>query len=254
MGHPATPDARGRVVPFRSLAGPDDEPQDIRARAEEYGFLFCPALIDRATVHALRDAALAVARDLEWLDPRAPLHAGVARPGIALGAYDDSRWIEFLRVMLAHPTFAAVRTEPRLLAVLEAILGAPPEPDVGDLLRVVSPDDPEHTTVAHQDRFYLRGDGARWTAWLPLGDCPLSLGPIAIVPRSHTGGLQPHHGPSDSRRSVAVAPRAMWAAEDLQAGDAVIFNWLTVHCTLPNLSDRSLRLSATCRFRATGAA
>ena len=243
-----------RLSPFNSVARRDDEPRDIHWRAQKYGFVFCPGLVDAATVRALRDAALAVARDLEWLDPDAPFGSGVARRGIALGAYDDPRWVEFLRVMLAHPTFVALRTHPGVLAVLQAILNVPPEPDVGDLLRVVSPDDPEHRTVPHQDRFYLHGTTVRWSAWLPLGDCPVSLGPIALVPRSHTRGLRPHRGPSSSQRSVPVSSRATWAAESLHAGDAVIFSWLTVHCTLPNVSERTLRLSATCRYRASRSA
>jgi hypothetical protein len=102
-------------------------------------------------VAALRDAALAVARDLSWLDPGAPPRSSRGVAGVTLGAYDDPRWVEFLRVMLAHPAFAALRTEPRLLAMLETILGAPAAPDAGDLLRVVSAGDPSHTTVAHQN-------------------------------------------------------------------------------------------------------
>jgi ectoine hydroxylase-related dioxygenase (phytanoyl-CoA dioxygenase family) len=136
--------------------------------------------------------------------------------------------------------------------MLETILGAPPEPDAGDLLRVVSADDPSHTTVAHQDRFYLPAAEPRWTAWVPLGACPLSLGPIALRPRSHARGLLRHHGPRDWQQAVDVSARAVWAAQDLQAGDAVLFSGLTVHRALPNRAGRRLRLSATCRYRAAG--
>jgi hypothetical protein len=250
-----TEPARIRVAPFRSIANPEAPPQLLRTRAEQHGYLFCPGLLPRLAVQELRDAVLTLARDSGWLDPGEPWQSGRAAPGIALGAYDDPRWIEFLRVMLSHPSFTALRVEPRLLAILEAILGAPPESDAGDILRVVSADRPEHTTVAHQDHFYLPGTSARWTAWVPLGDCPLSLGPLAVWPGSHARGLRPHEGPTNWQRAVQVPRRVVWAAQNFEAGDAIVFNWLTIHCALPNQAQvgGALRLSATYRYRAAGA-
>ena len=195
---------------------------------------------------------LAVADDLGWLDRAAPRGAAIAVTGARLGAYDDPRWIAFLRQVLPHPSFAAVRDAPPLRSVLTAILGAPPEPDEGDLCRVVSSDDPAHTTVAHQDRFYLPDDLPRWSVWLPLGSCPRALGPLAILPRSHTHGLLPHAGDVEWRQSVTVADDARWAASDLAPGDAIVFSCLTVHRALPNVSGGALRLSATLRYRAAG--
>ncbi len=225
---------------------------DIREQAERQGYLFCPGLVPGEVVHALRDVALAVARDLGWLDAQAPVSDAIAVPDVALGAYDDPRWIQFLRVVLPHPAFAALRAEPRVVGVLEAIFGGPVAPDAGDLCRVVSADDPTHTTVAHQDRFYLSGDGARWTMWLPLDDCPLALGPLEVLPRSHRQGLRPHRGDCSWRQGVEVGANAPWASYDFHTGDAIFFSWLTVHRALPNRSGRRLRLSATCRYRDAG--
>ena len=242
-----------RVAPFRSIADPRDNPQILRARAERYGYLFCPGLLSPRAVHELRDAALGLARDFGWLDPEEPWRSGRAVPGIALGAYDDPRWIEFLRVMLSHPSFMALRAEPRLLGMLGTVLGGAPESDAGDLLRIVSADRPEHTTVAHQDRFYLPGTSLRWTAWMPLGDCPVALGPLAVWAASHAHGLRPHQGPRNWQQAAHVPSRAVWAAQDLAAGDVLLFSWLTVHRALPNQMSRTLRLSATYRYRAAGA-
>jgi ectoine hydroxylase-related dioxygenase (phytanoyl-CoA dioxygenase family) len=88
--------------------------------------------------------------------------------------------------------------------------------------------------------------------WVPLGRCPLVLGPLAVLPGSHERGLLPHTGDVAWRRGVDVADDAGWAASDLEPGDAIFFSWLTVHRALPNASDRALRLSATCRYRAAG--
>ena len=214
--------------------------------------MFCRALVPRDRIDALRGHALAVAKDLGWLDADAPPGVALAVTDARLGAYDDPRWIDFLRAVLPHPSFAALRVAPAVVAVLTAILGAPPESDAGDLCRVVSSDDPAHTTVAHQDRFYLPEGAPRWSMWVPLGRCPLVLGPLAVLPGSHERGLLPHTGDVAWRRGVDVADDAGWAASDLEPGDAIFFSWLTVHRALPNASGRALRLSATYRYRAGG--
>jgi hypothetical protein len=241
---------RDGPAPLR-VSEPGAGPRVIRHRAERDGYVFCRALLPRARVDALRGHALTVAADLGWLDADAPVGAARGVPGVRLGAYDDPRWIAFLQRVLSHPTFDAVRLAPGVITVLTAILGASPEPDAGDLCRVVSSDDPEHTTVAHQDRFYLPDGAPRWSMWVPLGACPLALGPLAVLPRSHARGLLPHAGETAWRRCVDVADDAGWAASDLEPGDAIFFSWLTIHRALPNVSGRTLRLSATFRYRAS---
>ena len=236
-------------MPLR-VSDPGADPRVIRRRAGRDGYVFCRALVPRDRIDALRGHALAVAADLGWLDAAAPRDAALAVTGASLGAYDDPRWIAFLERVLPHPSFAALRVAPAVVAVLTAILGAPPESDAGDLCRVVSSDDPVHTTVAHQDRFYLPDGPPRWSMWAPLGPCPLALGPLAVLPRSHEHGLLPHAGDVAWRRGVDVADDAGWAASDLEPGDAIFFSWLTVHRALPNVSGRALRLSATYRYRA----
>ena len=245
-----TADGARTISPFSSIARPDDDAHVIQALANRHGYLFCPRLVPHPVIRALGDAALSCAGRLGWLKPGSPRRAASAPRGVALGAYDDPRWIAFLKVMLPHPAFKALRREPRILDMLEHILGAPPVSDAGDLLRVVSSDDHTHTTVAHQDRFYLDGRSPRWTVWIPLVDCPLSLGPISIWRGSHRRGLRPHHGPRDWQHGVRVPSRAAWEGQDLEVGDAVLFSWLTVHRAEPNRTAGRLRLSAVCRYRA----
>jgi hypothetical protein len=223
-----------------------------RERAESDGYLFFRGLVAPDAVQALRDVALRVAGELGWLDRDAPRSVGVAVHGIALGAYDDPRWIRFLTQVMAHPAFFALREDPRLMKVLTALVSGPPRPSVGDLVRVVSGDDERHTTLAHQDRAYIHGDGPLFTAWLPLGDCPKTLGPLAILPHSHRDGLLPHAGDAEWRKGVEVPADAVWHASDLAAGDVLFFSGLTIHRALPHHGGRRLRLSADYRWTSGG--
>jgi ectoine hydroxylase-related dioxygenase (phytanoyl-CoA dioxygenase family) len=225
------------------------DPRTLVARAHDEGYLFFHDLVPRSVVDTLRDVALGLADDLGWLAQDGPCAAGLATPGLALGAYDDPRWVRFLTRVLPHPAFAALRDEPALRRVVEALLGGPADNSAGDVCRVVSGDDPPHTTPPHQERHYVRGEGWLWTAWLPLGDCPLSLGPLAILPRSHRQGLLPHEDGHTPHPSVPVRDDALWLASDLVPGDVIFFSGLTVHRALPHQNGRRLRLSADFRFQ-----
>src|SRR5437899_3251543 len=174
-------------IPLR-VSNPGADPRVTRQRARRDGYVFCRALVPRDRIDALRGHALAVAEDLGWLDANAPRNAALAVGGARLGAYDDPRWIAFLRRVLPHPTFAAVRVAPAVVAVLTAILDAQPQSDAGDLCRVVSSDDPAHTTVAHQDHFYLPGGAPRWSMWVPLAETR-RLAPWPLCPSTRRGSI-----------------------------------------------------------------
>jgi len=226
-----------------------DDPHALVARAQDEGYLFLRGLVPRAVVSALRGVALAAAEQFGWLDRNAPREAGVAVPGLALGAHDDPRWVRFLTIVLPHPAFAALRDEPALQRVVAVLLGGPADGSAGDVCRVVSGDDPDHTTPPHQERHYVQGDGWLWTAWLPLTECPLSLGPLAILPGSHRCGLLPHATDHGGHPGVHIPDDTVWLASDLAPGDAVLFSGLTVHRALAHQGGRRLRLSADFRFQ-----
>ena len=110
---------------------------------------------------------------------------------------------------------------------------------------------PHLTTPPHQDHWYTGGTTNLWTAWIPLTDAPLELGPLAVLPGSHQGGLLPHRGQGDGRQGVDVADDAAFAAAPLAAGDAILFNCLTVHRALPNVTPDRVRLSVDYRYQPT---
>ena len=129
------------------------------------------------------------------------------------------------------------------------LLGEPAEESAGDVCRVVSGDAPEHTTPPHQERHYVRGTGPLWIAWLPLTACPLSLGPLAVLPGSHRRGRLSHEDGHGRHPTVHVPDDSVWLASDLSPGDVVLFSGLTVHRALPHQRGSRLRLSADFRFQ-----
>jgi hypothetical protein len=226
-------------------------PSALVERAENDGYLFLPRLLPADRVNALREVALEAAHELGWLDPAAPRSAAVTIPDLAL-APDRPEVHTFLGRVMGHPLFAELRAEPALQSVVESLLPGPRAELVGDMCRVVSGNALEHTTAAHQDRHYVKGDGWLWIAWLPLGDCPLSLGPLAVLPGSHRQGLLTHRARDrahEERRTVDVSADAVWHASDLASGDVVFFSGLTVHRALPHVGGGRLRFSVDYRFQ-----
>ncbi len=109
-------------------------------------------------------------------------------------------------------------------------------------------------TPPHQDLLGMQGTSSAIVCWVPLTDCPRPLGPIAVAPGSHLGGLRPYR-PQPGARVLCcddgdLATR--FAATDLRAGDVVVFHALSVHRALPNRSDR-VRMSVDFRCQPAAA-
>ena len=69
------------------------------------------------------------------------------------------------------------------------------------------------------------------TVWIALDDCTPDNGCLWVLPGSERGGLQPHAS-SKGLRGVAVTESGV--ALPMAAGDAVLFNGLLLHRSLPN--------------------
>ena len=219
------------------------DPAALRAAAEAEGALLLRRLLDGGLVERVRTVALDAARATGWLHPDRPPSDGIARPGLAVGAYDDA-WLEVQRAVVGDPSWDALGTAPPLRLALEAVLGAPPEGGHGSVLRAFST--AGETTPPHQERAFIGGRPNAWTAWIPLGECPRELGGLAVMPGSHRRGPLPHAGDHCTR----VPEGQPWACADYDPGDVLLVHCQTLHRALPNRDPAGrLRLSADFRFR-----
>jgi len=196
-----TASLRETSAPVGEAAALRHEAAALRHEAAEQGYLFFRRLIAAADVLALRARVLDVCREIGWLDDAAPVALGVARPGVRIGAY-DAAWTSVQCRIQPLPEFGRLREHPSIMGVLETIHGRAVRCGRGDTCRIFSPGCPELTTRPHQDHFYVGGDTALWTVWVPLGDCPLELGGLAVLPGSHRGGLLPHVGVAADERGA----------------------------------------------------
>jgi hypothetical protein len=211
----------------------------LRERAHEDGYLFFRGLVDADAISGLAELVIETAAELGFVSPHtddrfvARVRAGAVLAGTG---YDDPRWLALQERVLPDTRFTDVGDDARLLAILGALFCEPPMTRRGDICRLVLPGAPHLTTPPHQDHYYTGGTPDLWTAWLPVVDTPLELGPLAVMPGSHRAGLMAHRGEGPGRQGVALAEVLALAASPVAPGDAILFHCLTVHCALPNLT------------------
>lgn len=214
-----------------------DQPR-LREIARRDGFLFFRGLLQKDLVLALRDTVLDFARRTGWLEP-----------GKRVGYYQDPDWVNLqVHVQNSAEMWALGDCIP-IHRAIHAVEGRSSylQLSTANTCRVFSPH-PDMATQPHQDAFYVRMIADFWTAWIPLGDCPRELGPLALLAGSHTGGLREHRGHGIVDGGVTVDEDAVWSTTDYLCGDAVLFRPHTLHRSLPNRSANTLRLSADFRY------
>jgi ectoine hydroxylase-related dioxygenase (phytanoyl-CoA dioxygenase family) len=224
-------------------------PERLCDMASRDGFLFFRRLLPEDPVLALRRRVLDYASRIGWLHPDAPVWEARASPGKRVGYYQDPDWVNLQVHVQTCSEIWAVGDCVAIHRALRAVEGRSSYLclSTANTCRVFSPH-PDMATQPHQDGHYVRLMADFWTVWIPLGDCPRALGPLAVLAGSHHGGLREHAGTGIVEGGVAVPDEAVWSTTDFRCGDAILFRPHTLHRSLPNQSGDTLRLSADFRY------
>ncbi|MBV9851370.1 MAG: phytanoyl-CoA dioxygenase family protein [Armatimonadetes bacterium] len=226
------------------------QPEGLRQRAREDGYLFLRGLIDRASLQHVRRQILDLCAEAGWLAPGADPMEGIAAPGVRHIEPEPAFMAVYDRVMRLED-FHALAHHPSLIAVLDTLFGEPTLPHARNITRIIFPQATAFTTPAHQDYVHIQGTPETWTAWMPLADCPQEQGSLAVLPGSHRQGLYPVHralGAGGLGIDTEALPFA-WAASDFEAGDVLLFHSHLVHKGLPNVTPDRLRISVDYRYQ-----
>jgi len=238
-----------RLRPLEDCGALLEQPEQLRLRAARDGFVYLGRLVPADLVRRLRHRVLEHAHRSGWLDPSAPVSEARAQAGRRVGHYQDPDWIDLQVQVNQAPEMWALGMAAEIHRALGAADGRSPSLTLSTAngCRVISPH-PELATPPHQDAHFVHYIEDFWTAWIPLEDCPLELGPIALLAGSHLGGLAPHAAGTIGERCTGVPDDAVWSTTNFQCGDVVLFRPHTLHCSLENRSGDRLRLSADFRY------
>jgi hypothetical protein len=226
----------------------DDGPA-LRQRLERDGYLFIRGLLPAETIRNVRSRLLAKAAAGGWLDPDSPLEAGIANPAAACKDPEE-RYMRVFRGMWSDEELHRLRIHPRITSLFARIFGEPALAHPMFVQRNIFPQTGlfDFTTGIHQDRVHI-GGATSYALWMPLGDCPREKGALAVAAGSHTEGiLETKVGTGAGGMDIAVPIPGTWVTGAFKAGDALIFQDVTVHKALPNRTDE-IRMSFDARYQ-----
>jgi len=220
----------------------------LAERVQRDGYLFLPGMLPREDVASVQRQIGEIARDAGWLRRDRPVEDAIADPtGFCVDP--DPTYLQTLRRINRLEDYHALKHHPALIGLLERMLGGPILPHPRVLMRNIFPAREEYTTKAHQDFPNVQGTTEVFTAWMPLIDCPLEVGPLQIAAGSHTAGVY-DFGIAGGAGGIEISDplSGRWVCGDFAAGDMLLFHSMTVHKGLPNRSDR-LRMSMDVRYQ-----
>lgn len=236
------------MLPANDLLG--DE-QALREKFEEDGFLYLTGVIDVEKLQVLRRQVLQICKDKGWVQ-------GLVKGKVISEPFreGDDRFFEVYDEVQKLEKFHELAHDPVLLGIMKVVLGADVFPHPLKIARLVFPENYEVTTPPHQDYLNNLGSKDLTAAWIPLEDCPMELGGIAMLKGSHKYGVAPLKFHLGAGNRMSVIPPEMqhlhWYATDFSQGDVLLFPALTMHASLHNASEFFMRLSVDYRYQREG--
>jgi hypothetical protein len=238
-----------------------DDPGELRRRIAAEGYLFFKHLQPAGKLLALRREMLTVIQRGGWLVPGTDPVDGIAN-GAAQCTEGDVAYTDVYHEVYKLEPFHRSAHWPEVLDVVALIMGRPVMPHPQKIARLWFPKYTEHTTPIHQDFVHFQGNFQTLTCWAPVGDCPIELGGLAVLPGSHKVNrvLDHHFSLGAGSLCVDVPEQARlypeldvaWHSTNYEIGDTLIFPALTIHKALPNYTADRLRVSLDNRYQAVG--
>ena len=255
-GHPVPIELLGELPDSAPLLA---DPPALRARMADDGFLFLKGVLDR---DAVRTARREVFERLAAVgEVREPVEDGIFTGTSRRTELEPDRG-RFWRSVSEGSRLRAISHAGPIAGVLDAVFGEPARPQ--DYLFLRAGVRGRATDLHYDYPFFTREHDRVCTVWTPIGDVPVSDGPLVVVEGSHhyRDLIDPMIGHDISlnpeRRAAFGADAIAFArargtrllTRDFEAGDAIVFGMFIAHGSLDNHSpiDR-VRLSCDVRWQ-----
>ena len=229
-----------------------DQPEKLREQAQQDGYLFFRELIDADSIYNLRRDFLEICHRHDWAQGGDALMDGIRTGGPYMEG-DDGYW-PVLDEFQSMESFHAFAHHPSIIDMLDNLFGEKTLVHPRNIGRIMFPENTKYTTPAHQDYIHIRGTEETYTAWIPLGPCPMELGGLTILSGSHRQGIYPVK-PAFGAGGLGIdtepleADGLYWVSDNFEVGDALFFHSHAIHKALPNQSPDRIRLSVDYRYQ-----
>ena len=229
-----------------------NDPEELRHRISEEGYLFFKKLQDPDKLWALRREMLTTMQEGGWIVAGTDPMDGIA--DIAMQCTEgDPEYTDVYHAVYKLQAFHRSGHWSEVVDMVEKIIGREVLPHPQKIARLWFPKYTAHTTPIHQDFVHFQGNFQTYTCWAPVGDCPIELGGLAVLPGSHKVNKVMEHHFSLGAGSLCVNEDELsgeWHSTNYEVGDTLIFPALTIHKALPNLTEDRLRVSLDNRYQA----
>lgn len=260
QGAPISADYLG---PLRDSAADSDNPELLKRRLQEDGYVYLRSFFNHDEVMAARrDVFTRLAAVDEIAEPvldgifTGKSNRDVKEPD--RGAFWRSVSETWTPRRLSHGR--------QLHNLMDVLLGEPSRVQDYIFLRPAGPG--KHTVVHCDAPFFTRTTEQVLTAWMALGDVPSQMGPLFIVENSHTYDdikeqVKGFDVSIDTSRKAGLEMTPLEMAKsrgtrllttDFTAGDVLVFDMYLLHGALDNVStSNEVRLSCDVRYQIASA-
>jgi hypothetical protein len=266
---------------FGELRRSDDakaDPDELRRRLTEDGYLYVPGFLDRAEVLEARRHIVEVMARKGLLDRDFPLMDAVRKEGANLDFLGDPRLaVEFMNsISRGNPAMQRILYSGPILRFFEALFGEAVSHFDFTWVRTMGKG---FGTDAHCDIVYMgRGSQRLCTTWIPYGDISYEIGGLMLLEGSHrqTGRLRRYlsrdvdsyceNRPEAQRIKAGEIPwkwggvlstnphslrehlGGRWISAEYRMGDILVFGMTTIHASFDNQT-RHYRFSTDTRYQ-----
>ena len=230
-----------------------EDAEALRERIDGEGYLFFKRLQRPEKLLKLRQQMLTVMQEGGWLIAGTDPLDGIADVSQQC-TEGDVEYSDVYHQVYRLEAFHRSAHWPEVMEIMAKVVGKPVLPHPHKVARLWFPQYTAHTTPIHQDFVHFQGNFETYTCWAPIGDCPIELGGLAVLPGSHKIDKVMDHHFSLGAGSLCINTDELadnWHTTDYEVGDTLIFPALTVHKALPNLTEDRLRVSLDNRYTAT---
>jgi hypothetical protein len=238
-----------KMETFRDSTKFRNDKTGLKKRLDEDGYIFIRGLLPKKVVLNIRSRLLEKAAKGNWLNSAEPINLGIANLSAACKDPEE-KYMKVFRDLWKDEELHRARIHENVLELFNNIFGEPALAHPMFVQRNIFPQHEEFdfTTGAHQDKVHI-GGSTNYAMWVPIGDCPIENGPLAVARGSHKNGiLGTKVGTGAGGMDISVKIPGTWTTGAFQAGDVLIFADTTVHKALPNKS-RVIRQSFDARYQ-----
>lgn len=250
-----SPELLNHYVPFVDSTPLLGDGAKLREQLKQDGYLYLRGVGPKDKILELRRDMLGLCAGAGWVEAR----DWMAGKWTGSGPFTEGEpeYMAVYKKVIHLPSFAAVPSDPGILELTSKVLDGPALLHNRKIGRITFPKNVVQTTAAHQDWHYIRGTTETYTVWMPVGDCPVELGGLAVLARSHTSGYIQHGNFSVKKYAAnGLGPEQWpggegieWHVGDFALGDLILFHSHTIHKAMPNLTTDRLRLSIDNRYQ-----